>query len=171
MVLGPQPLLVLAAVAVGVFHTMVPDHWAPLALIARQRGWSLARTARAAALAGVGHTVSTLAIAVVVWIAGVAAAARLGNVVELVVSAALISFGTLTAVAALREVSTQSGHAHVHRHEDGLEHVHWHLAPLPVGTPFDSQQFEAISRASYLRIPESKQFALAEMIRGALGSP
>jgi hypothetical protein len=131
MVLGPQALLVLAAVAVGVFHTMVPDHWAPLALIARQRGWSLARTARAAALAGVGHTVSTLAIAVVVWIAGVAAAARLGNVVELLVSAALISFGTWTAIAALREASTQSGHAHVHRHEGGLEHVHWHDHPAP----------------------------------------
>jgi ABC-type nickel/cobalt efflux system permease component RcnA len=126
MILGPQALLVLAAVAVGVFHTMVPDHWAPLALIARQRGWSLARTARAAALAGIGHTVSTLAIAVVVWFAGVAAAARLGNLVELLVSAALISFGTWTAIAALREMRTQSGHAHIHRHEGGLEHVHWH---------------------------------------------
>lgn len=126
MILSPQALLVAAAVAVGVFHTMVPDHWAPLALIARQRGWSLARTARAAALAGVGHTVSTLAIAVVVWIAGVAAAARFGNLIELLVSAALISFGTWTALSALRELRTQSGHAHVHRHEDGLEHVHWH---------------------------------------------
>lgn len=126
MVLGPQALLVSAAVAVGVLHTMVPDHWAPLALIARQRGWTLARTARAAALAGVGHTVSTLAIAVVVWLAGVAAAARLGNLVETLVSVALISFGTWTAIAALRELRTQSGHAHLHRHEDGLEHVHWH---------------------------------------------
>jgi diadenosine tetraphosphate (Ap4A) HIT family hydrolase len=50
----------------------------------------------------------------------------------------------------------------------GLEHVHWHLAPLPAGTPFDSQQFEAISRAAYLRIPASEQAALAEMIRSAL---
>lgn len=123
---GPQALLVSAAVAVGVFHTMVPDHWAPLALIARQRGWSLARTARAAAIAGVGHTVSTLAIAVVVWFAGVAAAARLGNLVELLVSAALITFGTWTAIAALRELRTQSGHAHLHRHKGGLEHIHWH---------------------------------------------
>ncbi|HEY5095053.1 MAG TPA: hypothetical protein VII69_08065 [Candidatus Eremiobacteraceae bacterium] len=123
---GPQALLVSAAVAVGVFHTMVPDHWAPLALIARQRGWSPSRTARAAAVAGVGHTVSTLAIAVVVWFAGVAAAARLGNLVELLVSAALITFGTWTAIAALRELRTQSGHAHLHRHAGGLEHVHWH---------------------------------------------
>jgi histidine triad (HIT) family protein len=50
----------------------------------------------------------------------------------------------------------------------GLEHVHWHLAPLPPGTPFDSQQFAAISRASYLRIPEPEQLALAGMIRSAL---
>lgn len=126
MNLGPQALLVTAAIAVGVFHTMVPDHWAPLALIARQRGWSLARTARAAALAGVGHTVSTLAIAVVVWFAGVQAAARFGNAVELLVSAALIIFGSWTALAALREIRTQGGHAHIHRHADGLEHVHWH---------------------------------------------
>jgi ABC-type nickel/cobalt efflux system permease component RcnA len=129
MQFGPQTLLVSAAVAVGVLHTMVPDHWAPIALIARQRGWSLARTARAAALAGVGHTVSTLAIAVVVWLAGVAAAARLGNLIETLVSVALISFGTWTAVTALRELRTQSGHAHLHRHEDGLEHVHWHDHP------------------------------------------
>jgi diadenosine tetraphosphate (Ap4A) HIT family hydrolase len=50
----------------------------------------------------------------------------------------------------------------------GLEHVHWHLAPLPAGTQFDSQQFEAISRAAYLRIPEREQLALAEKIRNAL---
>ncbi|HKW44307.1 MAG TPA: hypothetical protein VJN22_01535, partial [Candidatus Eremiobacteraceae bacterium] len=104
MLVNPQVLLIGAAVAVGVFHTMVPDHWVPIVLVARQRGWSLGRTARAAALAGVGHTVSTLAIAVVVWLAGVAAAARLGAVVELLVSAALISFGAWTAFAALRDL-------------------------------------------------------------------
>ena len=162
MVLGPQALLVLAAVAVGVFHTMVPDHWAPLALIARQRGWSLARTARAAALAGIGHTVSTLAIAVVVWFAGVAAAARLGNLVELLVSAALISFGTWTAVAALRELNTQGGHAHIHRHEGGLEHVHWHDhaasemhdadAVVPSDPPIHSHEHSTSSRTALVLI-------------------
>lgn len=50
----------------------------------------------------------------------------------------------------------------------GLAHVHWHLAPLPAGTPFDSQQFEAISRAAYLRIPEGDQATLAQAIRSAL---
>lgn len=54
--------------AVGVLHTLVPDHWLPIAVLAWQRGWSKVETARTAAQAGSGHVVSTLAIAVVVWI-------------------------------------------------------------------------------------------------------
>ncbi|HEY5071164.1 MAG TPA: hypothetical protein VII63_03950, partial [Caulobacteraceae bacterium] len=64
----PQLLLVGAVAGVGVLHTMVPDHWVPITLIARQRGWSRAATARAALVAGTGHVLSTLAIALVVWI-------------------------------------------------------------------------------------------------------
>ena len=64
-------------------HTIVPDHWVPIALIARQRGWSKAETARAALQAGTGHVVSTLLIALAVWVAGVAFADRFGHVVDL----------------------------------------------------------------------------------------
>jgi hypothetical protein len=38
MIYGPQLLLIGAVAAVGVLHTIVPDHWLPIALIARQRG-------------------------------------------------------------------------------------------------------------------------------------
>ena len=49
MNVGPELLLIGAVAAVGVLHTIVPDHWVPitLTLIARQRGWSKAETARA----------------------------------------------------------------------------------------------------------------------------
>jgi hypothetical protein len=50
---GPELLLVAAVAAVGVLHTMVPDHWVPITLIARQRGWSRAETARASFQAGI----------------------------------------------------------------------------------------------------------------------
>ena len=40
--MNTEALFLVAAVAgVGVLHTIVPDHWVPIALIARQRGWSL----------------------------------------------------------------------------------------------------------------------------------
>jgi len=97
-------VLIFTIFAVGVLHTLVPDHWAPITLIARQRGWTLRQTARAAAGAGLGHVVSTLIIAIVVWLAGVAFAQRFGDLVNILTSAALIAFGGWVAIGALREV-------------------------------------------------------------------
>lgn len=128
-------LLIAASVAIGILHTIVPDHWAPIALLARQHGWSRARTARTAALAGVGHTVSTLVIAIVVWGAGAVLAVRFGNLASLLSSIALIVFGGWIAIGSWRELRSAAkngrersdfGHAHLHRHADGLEHRHWH---------------------------------------------
>ena len=38
-------VLIGTAAPVGILHTMVPDHWVPITLIPRQRGWSKAETA------------------------------------------------------------------------------------------------------------------------------
>jgi hypothetical protein len=109
---SPQLLLIGGVAAVGVLHTIVPDHWAPIVLMARQRGWSRAETARAALLAGTGHVVSTLAIALVVWVAGAAAARRFGAVIDTASSLALIGFGLWIAVSAWHEQRHQDGHSH-----------------------------------------------------------
>ncbi len=111
MRLGPELLLVGAVIAVGVLHTLVPDHWAPIAMMARGAHWTPLRTARAAAIAGLGHTLSTLAIAVVVWFAGVALAVRFGHLVSILSSAALIGFGLWIAIASLREMRGRPGSA------------------------------------------------------------
>jgi hypothetical protein len=88
---GPELLLVGAVATVGVLHTMVPDHWVPITLIARQRGRSKSETARAALQAGIGHVLSTLLIALVVWLAGAAFAQRFGHIVDTVSSLARIA--------------------------------------------------------------------------------
>jgi glycerol-3-phosphate acyltransferase PlsY len=97
-------LLVGAVAAVGVLHTIVPDHWVPITLIARQRGWSKAATARVALKAGAGHVLSTLAIALVIWIGGVAVATRFGYWVDTIASVALIGFGAWIAIGAWRDL-------------------------------------------------------------------
>jgi hypothetical protein len=147
----PQLLLVGAVLAVGVLHTVVPDHWVPIALLARQNGWSRRETARNAFVAGTGHVISTLIIAGIVWGAGAAFAARFGSLVDTVTSLALIGFGLWIAVSAWRETRAAAGqpdhghghahghhhhhhheapalfrHAHPHRHGDGVVHVHRH---------------------------------------------
>lgn len=127
MILGSQFLLIGAVAAVGVLHTIVPDHWVPITVIAGQRGWSKSETARAAIQAGTGHVLSTLAIAVVVWIAGATAAKRFGAAIDTASSVALIAFGLWIAVSAWHE----QDHHHAHPHQPGSEgqaHTHEHGA-------------------------------------------
>ena len=127
---NPQLLLVGAVVAVGILHTMVPDHWVPITLLARQKKWSKGQTARAALQAGTGHVVTTLLIALVVWIAGVAVATKFGHVVDLVSSLALIAFGLWIAASSWLEMHNEHGHYHgsvyhPHDHERADEsHTH-----------------------------------------------
>jgi ABC-type nickel/cobalt efflux system permease component RcnA len=123
---APEPLLVAAVVGVGILHTIVPDHWVPITLIARQRGWSRTETAQAALKAGTGHVLSTLLIGVVVWIAGVAFATRFGTYVSITSSLALIGFGAWIALASLREMRSQHGHGHTHDHGPGPAPPHEH---------------------------------------------
>src|SRR5476649_478524 len=121
MMFGPQALLVGAVAAVGVLHTIVPDHWVPITLIARQQGWTKAQTVNASLKAGTGHVLSTLLIALVVWIAGVAFAQRFGHYVDTASSVALIGFGGWISISALLEMRT-GGHGHSHSH--GHSHNH-----------------------------------------------
>jgi len=114
---GPALLLVAAVATVGVLHTIVPDHWVPITLIARQRGWSKSETARVALQAGTRHVLSKLLIALVVWLAGVAFAERFGHVVDTVSSLALIAFGGWFAVSAWRDLRMHGGHGHSHSHD------------------------------------------------------
>src|SRR6516165_1295854 len=116
MNVGPELLLIGTVAAVGVLHTMVPDHWVPITLIARQRGWSKGETARASLRAGLGHVLSTLLIALGVWLAGVAVAAHFGHLVDTAASVALVAFGAWIAIAAWRELRGQGWHGHGHAH-------------------------------------------------------
>ncbi len=111
---APQLLLVGAVAAVGVLHTIVPDHWVPITLIARQQRWTSTETGRAALKAGTGHVLSTLMIALIVWVAGVAFAQRFGQYVDAAASLALIGFGGWIAVASFLELRGSDDHGHAH---------------------------------------------------------
>src|ERR1700735_4206039 len=90
---GPQLLLLGGVVAVGILHTIVPDHWLPIAILARQQGWSRAETAWAATRAGFGHVVTTLLLGAAVYLGGAVLAERYGATLDIASSAALVAFG------------------------------------------------------------------------------
>ncbi|MBU6491602.1 MAG: hypothetical protein KGQ45_02410, partial [Burkholderiales bacterium] len=120
-------LLVGAVLVVGVLHTIVPDHWVPITLVARQRGWTKRQTARAALQAGTGHVVTTLILAAIVWLAGVAVATKFGHWVDTISSIALVAFGLWIAISSWFELRSGDGHGHSHG-PHGHTHDFSHLA-------------------------------------------
>jgi diadenosine tetraphosphate (Ap4A) HIT family hydrolase len=50
---------------------------------------------------------------------------------------------------------------------DGNSHVHWHLAPLPPGVPFEEQQLAALDTDQGLDLGEEDLQSLARRIRAA----
>jgi nickel/cobalt transporter (NicO) family protein len=124
---GSAALLVSAVLVVGILHTIVPDHWVPITLIARQRGWTSSQTARAALLAGTGHVITTLILAAIVWLAGVAVAAKFGHWVDTISSIALVAFGLWIATSSWLQLRSGDGHGHSHD-PHGHTHDFSHLA-------------------------------------------
>jgi diadenosine tetraphosphate (Ap4A) HIT family hydrolase len=55
--------------------------------------------------------------------------------------------------------------------QQGNAHIHWHVAPLPPGTPYEWQQFHALMAEHGVLALSTEQFEqLADRIRSALGS-
>jgi diadenosine tetraphosphate (Ap4A) HIT family hydrolase len=55
--------------------------------------------------------------------------------------------------------------------QQGNRHVHWHVAPLPPGVPFEEQQGAALSwRRGILDLSEDDMAELRELIRAAIGA-
>jgi ABC-type nickel/cobalt efflux system permease component RcnA len=126
-------VLVLTVAAVGILHTIVPDHWAPIVVLARRQGWTPWKTARTAAIAGFGHVASTLVLGAIFWAVGAALAQRYGRYVDLTAAIALVAFGLWIAYGGWRELREDArhdrvpfGHSHRHPHPEGIIHAHWH---------------------------------------------
>lgn len=52
--------------------------------------------------------------------------------------------------------------------QDGNRHVHWHVAPLPPGVPFERQQLAAFESNVCLDLGDDELAALAARLRRAL---
>ena len=52
--------------------------------------------------------------------------------------------------------------------QQGNRHVHWHLAPLPPGVPFEEQQLAALDTNICLDLSEEELAELARKLRAAL---
>jgi nickel/cobalt transporter (NicO) family protein len=113
--------LAIAAATVGTLHSLAPDHWLPVAAVARARGWSHQRTARVALLCGFGHVTVSAALGLVALASGTAVIEALGARSSAVAGVLLIGFGVAYALWGARHAIARRLHGHDHHHYD---HVH-----------------------------------------------
>ena len=143
-------LLIVGVIGIGILHTMVPDHWAPIALLARQRGWTKRETAWAAFRAGVGHVVTTLLFGLAVWWIGASAAAQFGHLIDIAASIALVAFGLWIAFGAWREMRAEGEHSYSHSHGGGRGHSnpqpHSHAGGMAHDHPWEHDRLYASAR-------------------------
>ncbi len=113
--------LIVAAVTVGSLHSLAPDHWVPIAAVARARGWSRGRTARVALLCGFGHVTVSVILGLIALFAGIELVHTLGRKMESMAGLLLIGFGTAYMLWGMRHTIARKLHGHSHHHYD---HVH-----------------------------------------------
>jgi len=71
------------------------------------------------------------------------------------------------AEAVRQEVSAERVYILTLGSQQGNRHVHWHIAPLPPGVPYEEQQLAALDfeKASVLKLSEDEKASLASRIR------
>jgi hypothetical protein len=112
--------LAVAAVTLASVHALAPDHWAPLAALARTQGWSALRTARVTAACGFAHVTVSVVLGLIGLAFGIRIFDRFGAQLESFAGVMLIGFGVLYGIWGLKHAAAHL-HGHHHHHYD---HVH-----------------------------------------------
>ncbi len=108
-----------AAAMVAILHSILPDHWVPLAIVARTQQWSILRIVRVSALASVGHVVTSLVLGGILAIIGLQFQQKVQAQQGHIVGGILL----LTGISFLLWGWLSGGHGH--HHADG-EHSNDH---------------------------------------------
>ncbi|HEY3314988.1 MAG TPA: hypothetical protein VGL40_06880 [Bacillota bacterium] len=115
--------LITAAAVAAAIHALAPDHWLPYVLLAKGRGWPLARALQVTAVGAVSHLASTTILGFVIVFLGAGATERFGRSAELYSSLLVIALGVYLLWAGRR--GRGHHHEHGHHHQDHSEaHAH-----------------------------------------------
>ena len=111
-------VLLLAAAGVGFGHAVLPDHWAPLAVLARARKDPLHRVVRRSLAAAGTHVALSLLLGAVLIVVGLRFRDTVLRYEDYVVGGLLLATGAAFLVLEL----TGRGHGHSHEGEHGHSH-------------------------------------------------
>lgn len=156
-------LLLLAAGAVGFLHSILPDHWVPLAVVARTHRWSLVRVARLSALASAGHVLTSLVLGAVIAVVGLQFQRQIDIQQGHIVGGVLVLTGLGFLLWGL------AGHGHAH-HDHG--HTHDDDSHRPESNPMLDGELAGITpRAGTEQSPWARRMVAIAVPFGVAASP
>jgi threonine/homoserine/homoserine lactone efflux protein len=126
------PALIPAAAGVGFAHAVMPDHWAPLAVVGRTQRYPLRRIARLSGLAGIAHVLVSVLLGALIIAVGLQFRSSVEDAQGFIVGGVLIATGVAFAVAEL--TGRGHGHARTHPHAHAppaAAHTHPHTRAHP----------------------------------------
>ncbi len=127
-------VLLLAAAGVAIFHAILPDHWVPIAVVARAQRWSMGRTTRVATWTAIGHVLGSIGLGIVI----IAFGYGLKGIVRLeapIVGIVLVLSGIGLFWWSLRK----PGHSHPHPPGTGHGHAAAHGSDHPHAHPHHAE--------------------------------
>jgi nickel/cobalt transporter (NicO) family protein len=122
-------LLALTAAAIGATHTLLgPDHYVPFIAMSKAGGWKLGRTLGITAACGVGHVLSSVALAGLgVALGWAMSSLRWFEAMRGQLAGWLfLGFGLAYTAWGVRRAIRNRPHSHWHHHQDGTLHHHEH---------------------------------------------
>lgn len=153
-------IAILLGLLVGARHAFEPDHLAAVStLVSTERNPSVIGL-----LWGLGHTISLLAVGVVLVVVDAALPARLGVAFELAVAAMLVILGARAVFRGLRNIDGHAGvHRHqaiVHSHAGAHDHVHvgaraFAWRPLTIGLVHGLAGSGALTALAFAELPST----------------
>ena len=115
--------MLLAATGIGIGHAILPDHWMPLAVLARTRRYPLRRVARLALAAAVTHVVVSVLFGVALAVVGLRFRETVARHTGVVVGGVLVVTGVVLGVMEVLGVGLRHSHAD-HDHDQDHDHDH-----------------------------------------------
>ncbi|WP_228562597.1 hypothetical protein, partial [Catenulispora rubra] len=116
--------MLLAATGIGIGHAILPDHWMPLALLARTRNYPPRRTARLALAAAVTHVVVSVLLGTALAAVGLRFRETVAQHAGMAVGGVLMATGVVLAVMEVMGRGHQHAHlGHEHEHACDDDHV------------------------------------------------
>lgn len=83
----------LGSLTISLLHAAIPSHWLPIIAVGRAQRWTRGETLRATVIAGAAHTASTIALGIVIGLAGLTLEHELEEHGALIAPIVLIALG------------------------------------------------------------------------------